>query len=74
MAMQAAGRSAMYGCVSMAPNPSWTMSPQLGVGGRMPIPMKESVASVMIAPGIVKARLTITGARTWGTMCLTMIA
>src|SRR5205823_12872028 len=61
--MHRAGRSTGQGVVENTTNPSAIIVPRLGVGGLIPMPMKERVASVRRAPGIANATDTMTGAR-----------
>src|SRR5207253_1314260 len=68
-----AGRSTGHGLVEKTTKPSLSSKPQVEVGGRTPMPRKDNVASVSIAPGIAKASETITGARTFGKRCFSMI-
>src|SRR5437588_692834 len=71
--MQSAGSSTGHGVVEKTTKPSLISKPQVEVGGRTPMPRKDNVASVSIAPGIAKASETITGARTFGKRCFSMI-
>ena len=71
--MQNEGRSTGQGVVEKTMKPSLIMTPQVCVGGRMPIPKNESTDSVSMAPGIAKATVTMTGARMFGKTCLRMM-
>ena len=56
--MRAAGAMSSWGVVSMVFRPSLHMLPQEGVGGATPMPMKERKASVKMALGTAKVRVT----------------
>ena len=71
--MQTAGRSTGHGLCENTTKPSLIMTPQVAVGGRIPMPMNDRTDSASIAPGIAKASDTITGASAFGKRCLIMI-
>ena len=67
--MATAGTRTWWVLAKMASYPSFTMTPQLGVGGCMPTPMKLRNASMKMAEGMAKVRVTMTGPRMLGTRC-----
>src|SRR5262245_7646240 len=52
---------------------SWSSTPQLIAGGRMPRPRKESDVSLMIIAGIARVLVAMMCERNVGTMCRTMM-
>ena len=55
------GNSAIHQATSMASWPAPIMLPHDGVGGRIPMPRKDSPASAVIIPPTIIAALTRTG-------------
>src|SRR5678809_31189 len=67
--MQIAGRSTGHGLWENTVKPSLIITPQVAVGGRIPIPRNDRTDSASIAPGIANASETMTGARAFGKRC-----
>ena len=73
MLMHSAGRSTGHALVEKTTKPSLIMTPHDGVGGLMPMPKNDSVASASMAVGMLNATETMTGARMFGKRCRDMI-
>src|SRR5258706_455526 len=71
--MQMAGNSTAHGFAEKSGSPSLSIWPQDGVGGMMPTPRNDSVASPRIAPGTANAAVTMRGASAFGSRCFAMI-
>ena len=58
MLIRAAGKISSWGWLSIVLTPSLHIEPQEGLGGTTPIPMKDKNASVKIAAGTAKVKVT----------------
>src|SRR5690606_32152532 len=67
--MNSDGKISSWGWVSMVASPSLLMLPQEAVGGATPMPMKDRKASVKMALGTAKVRVTSTTPSVFGIMC-----
>ena len=68
------GKIEIHGAVEICSRASESMLPQLGNGGRMPRPRKDSVASASTAPPMPSVPMTMIGpsmlGRSWVSMIL----
>jgi ABC-type dipeptide/oligopeptide/nickel transport system ATPase component len=68
-----AGKNTMYGFTCQSARPSAMMFPQDGMIGGVPAPMKDKVASAIMAEAQMKVACTISGASVLGRMCFQMM-
>src|SRR5215472_16670924 len=67
------GKTAVQGAIDMSVWASFSMFPQLGVGGWIPSPRNERVLSAMMAVAIPSVAATMMGASALGSRCLVII-
>src|SRR2546426_12479479 len=67
------GKIAVHGAMFISAGASFSMFPQLGVGGWLPRPRNDSVDSAMIAPAMPSVAATMIGAIEVGRMRRTTI-
>src|SRR5688500_15933696 len=71
--MQMPGMSTAHGLDEKSGKPSLIIWPHDGVGGMMPTPRNDRVASPRIALGTANAAVTMSGASAFGSRCFDMI-
>ncbi|MCY1384226.1 hypothetical protein D9M69_724560 [compost metagenome] len=73
MKMARPGKIEIQGAVVIWSRASESIEPQLGKGGRMPRPRKESAASASTAPPIPSVPMTMIGPAMFGRICSSMM-